>query len=161
LRNKWFVLLALIIFFIVGYIFFIFSFLFDLSISPAFLSGIIFLAGALFVLLVINLAKQTIFRMRDDDIELRSLNKQLQDYSNVLDTKAREREELIKKLNIALDELKTLHGIIPICSYCKKIRDDKGAWDAIEAYISGHTHAKFSHGICPDCLKKHIKELDE
>ena len=59
-----------------------------------------------------------------------------------------------KKLQIALDEIKTLRGIIPICSYCKKIRDDKGAWEIIESYISNHSEAEFSHGICPECLKK-------
>lgn len=162
LRNKWFILLALIIFFIVGYIFFLFSFLFNLNISTAFLSGIIFLAGALFVLLVVNLSKQTIFKMFDDENELRVLNKKLKNYSDTLDTKAKEQEELISKLNLALDEIKTLHGIIPICAYCKKIRNDKGAWDAIEAYIIEHTYAEeFSHGVCPDCFKKQLEKFEK
>jgi hypothetical protein len=51
-------------------------------------------------------------------------------------------------------EIKTLRGFIPICTPCKKIRDDKGYWNQIEAYIDKHTEAKFSHGICPDCMKK-------
>jgi len=71
-----------------------------------------------------------------------------------------EKEKLIAELKIALDEVKTLRGIIPICAYCKKIRDDKGAWDIIEAYICERTDAEFSHGICPDCHKKVMKELE-
>lgn len=62
------------------------------------------------------------------------------------------------KLQKAIDEIKTLRGIIPICSYCRKIRDDKGAWEVIEAYISNHSEAQFSHGICPECYKKETEE---
>jgi len=65
-----------------------------------------------------------------------------------------ERNELIKSLQDALDEIKTLKGIIPICSYCHNIRDDEGAWSKIDAYISKHSDAEFSHGICPKCLPK-------
>jgi PAS domain S-box-containing protein len=63
-----------------------------------------------------------------------------------------EREKTIQELQIALDQIKTLRGIVPICSHCKKIRDDKGYWERVEAYVSKHTEAEFSHGICPDCL---------
>ena len=65
-----------------------------------------------------------------------------------------EREKLIKELQYALDNVKTLQGLIPICASCKKIRDDKGFWNQVEGYISQHTDAKFTHGICPDCAKK-------
>lgn len=65
-----------------------------------------------------------------------------------------ERENLIENLENSLEEIKTLRGIIPICSYCKKIRDDKGAWDILEAYICKHSEAQFSHGVCPECYKK-------
>lgn len=64
-----------------------------------------------------------------------------------------DREMLISKLQNALDTIKTLKGIIPICSYCKKIRSDKGAWEQLEAYVSTHSEAHFSHGCCPDCFK--------
>ena len=57
------------------------------------------------------------------------------------------------KLREALDEIKILRGILPICSSCKKIRDDKGYWKQIELYIRDHSEAEFSHGICPDCVK--------
>ncbi|MEW6234101.1 MAG: GAF domain-containing protein [Candidatus Omnitrophota bacterium] len=58
------------------------------------------------------------------------------------------------KLKNAFEEIKVLRGIIPICSNCKKIRDDAGYWQQVEVYISHHTEASFSHGICPDCIKK-------
>ena len=65
-----------------------------------------------------------------------------------------ERDKLITELQKALAEIKTLHGILPICASCKKIRDDKGAWTQMETYITEHTDAEFSHGICKDCAKK-------
>ncbi len=64
-----------------------------------------------------------------------------------------------KNLQEALEEIKTLHGIIPICSYCKKIRDDKGVWNQLEAYIHSHSDAQFSHGACPQCYKKQLEDL--
>lgn len=64
-----------------------------------------------------------------------------------------EREKLIEELQKALNEIKVLRGILPICSSCKKIRDDKGYWNLIESYIQNHSEAEFSHCICPDCKK--------
>lgn len=58
------------------------------------------------------------------------------------------------KLHNALSRVKTLSGLLPICSSCKKIRDDKGYWNQIENYIKKHSDADFSHGLCPDCIKK-------
>lgn len=72
--------------------------------------------------------------------------------------KERERERTIKKLENALIEIKTLRGIISICSYCKEIRNDEGTWEKMEAYISKHSEAQFSHGICPKCNDKVRKE---
>ncbi len=60
----------------------------------------------------------------------------------------------------ALQEIKILSGFLPICASCKKIRDDQGYWNQIEAYISNHSEAKFSHGICPDCAKKLYPEFN-
>ena len=65
-----------------------------------------------------------------------------------------ELEESNRELQNALDNIKTLSGLIPICAKCKKIRDDKGYWNQIEAYISSHSHAQFSHGLCPDCAEE-------
>jgi PAS domain S-box-containing protein len=67
---------------------------------------------------------------------------------------ALERESLINKLQNALADVKTLSGLVPICSNCKKIRDDKGYWNQLEGFIQEHSLARFSHGICPDCMKK-------
>ncbi len=71
----------------------------------------------------------------------------------------REKDELIAKLQAALKENKVLKGLIPICANCKKIRDDQGYWEQIEKYITEHSRAKFSHGICPDCSKQLYPEL--
>ena len=69
-----------------------------------------------------------------------------------------EKNELINSLQNSLDEIKTLRGIIPICSYCHSIRDDEGAWEKLESYISKYSEANFSHGICPKCLPKALKD---
>ncbi len=65
-----------------------------------------------------------------------------------------EREKNIQELKKAIAEIKTLKGFIPICASCKKIRNDKGYWEQVEAYVTRHTEARFSHGICPECVKK-------
>jgi CheY-like chemotaxis protein len=72
-----------------------------------------------------------------------------------------ERERLIKELKDALAHIKTLKGLLPMCAWCKKVRDDKGYWDQVEVYIEKHTDATFSHGICPECLKKVQEEEKE
>ncbi len=69
---------------------------------------------------------------------------------------AEEREQLVHRLKTALAEVKTLRWILPICSYCKKIRDDKDSWQTVERYISERTDTKFSHSICPDCYEKEM-----
>ena len=74
---------------------------------------------------------------------------------------AEEREKLIAELQDALAEIKTLSGILPICSYCKKIRNDEGYWNQLESFISKHTEAQFSHGICPDCAKTALEEFEQ
>ena len=71
-----------------------------------------------------------------------------------------ELEIMILELQNALAEIKTLRGIVPICSYCKKIRDDNGYWNQVEKYVSEHTDATFSHGICPTCYEKAMKEFE-
>jgi two-component system, sensor histidine kinase and response regulator len=65
-----------------------------------------------------------------------------------------ERERLIKELQAAAADIKVLSGLVPICANCKKIRDDKGYWTQLEGYIQEHSQAKFSHGVCPDCMEK-------
>jgi PleD family two-component response regulator len=73
-------------------------------------------------------------------LSLRSLQKSLEDKNT--------------QLQKALDEIKILQGIIPICANCKKVRDDKGFWNQVETYISKHSEVEFSHGICPTCAKE-------
>ena len=73
-----------------------------------------------------------------------------------------ERERLVRELQTAIAEVKTLQSILPICSYCKSIRDDKNYWQSVEGYISKHTDSRFSHSICPDCFERFVKpQLDE
>ena len=65
----------------------------------------------------------------------------------------------LAELKEALAEVKTLRGLIPICSSCKKIRDDKGTWNRIESYIAAHSEAEFTHGICPQCIRELYPEI--
>ena len=70
----------------------------------------------------------------------------------------KERDNLIKQLQTAISEIKTLRGIVPLCSFCKKIRDDKGYWEQVDIYIQKHSEADISHSLCPECMKKHYPE---
>jgi sigma-B regulation protein RsbU (phosphoserine phosphatase) len=63
----------------------------------------------------------------------------------------------VRDLEQALANVKQLHGLLPICAYCKRIRDDHNYWQQVEAYISAHSEAQFSHGICPDCHERLVK----
>ncbi|MEA2705921.1 MAG: hypothetical protein QOH22_709 [Gemmatimonadaceae bacterium] len=68
-----------------------------------------------------------------------------------------EREKLVRELQTALAEVKSLREILPICSYCRKIRDDENYWHTVENYISDHTGSRFSHSICPSCMETHAQ----
>ena len=70
-----------------------------------------------------------------------------------------ELRRLNNELKIALDNVKTLRGLLPICASCKKIRNDTGYWEAVEGYFTKHSEVHFSHGICPDCIKKYYPEF--
>ena len=74
---------------------------------------------------------------------------------------------IITGLNMLADEIadsvlrvKKLSGLLPICAWCKKLRDDEGYWKSVEEYISEHTKAEFTHGMCPECYNKHLAEED-
>lgn len=77
-------------------------------------------------------------------------------------TERRQREKVMEKMIEALEkslsEIRQLQGLLPICSHCKKIRDDGGYWEHVEKYISDHTEAQFTHGICPECLTRYYGE---
>ena len=70
----------------------------------------------------------------------------------------KEREDLIQSLQSALQQVRILSGMLPICAYCKKVRDDDGYWTQLEGYIRDHSMAEFTHGICPDCKKAFFPE---
>ena len=72
-----------------------------------------------------------------------------------------ENEQLIQELRETIAQVKTLRGMLPICSHCKKIRDDQGYWNRIESYIAEPADVEFSHGICPDCLQKYYPDIYE
>ena len=74
-------------------------------------------------------------------------------------TQEAENERLILELTDALAKVKTLKGLLPICSFCKKIRDDQGYWNQLEAYIETHSDAAFSHGICRECAEKYYPDM--
>ena len=71
-----------------------------------------------------------------------------------LQTKLAER---VQELEVALDHVKQLQGILPICSYCKKVRNDRNYWQNVESYVSDHSQAEFSHSICPSCYETTVK----
>jgi HAMP domain-containing protein len=66
--------------------------------------------------------------------------------------------DTVRELNASLARIKTLSGLLPICATCKKIRDDKGYWNQLEAYLSQHAEVDFTHSICPECMQKHYPE---
>jgi hypothetical protein len=80
---------------------------------------------------------------------------------NELKMAAERRESLIAELQDALAKVKQLSGMLPICASCKKIRDDKGYWNQIESYITAHSEVLFSHGLCPECARIAMEELEQ
>lgn len=99
--------------------------------------------------------------LKQQTTELQLVNNQLE--TEISERKAVEGELAAKvtQLEATLARVKQLEGIIPICMYCKKIRDDKDSWSQVEAYITEHSEAFFSHGICPECEEKVQKEYSE
>lgn len=102
--------------------------------------------------------------MVHDDTSRRQAELDLLSHKEYLEDMVRERTATLEELNIELEEalsrVKTLSGLLPICANCKKIRDDRGYWNQIEEFIRDHSFAQFSHGICPECVKKLYPELD-
>jgi len=93
-------------------------------------------------------------------LDLDQANKDLKSEIKIREQTQNEKEQLIDQLQQALDEIKTLNGIVPICAGCKKIRDDKGYWNQVEVYVQNHTEAVFSHGLCPECVETLYPDLD-
>ena len=95
------------------------------------------------------------------------LEKRIQEKTEILEKEIverkkaeKEKEKIIAELQEMMAKIKTLSGMLPICSHCKKIRDDKGYWSQIESYIRNHSEAEFSHSICPECAKKLYPDLN-
>ena len=120
---------------------------------PKFLHLVFFLLGFLII--------TTIYFIEKGESKILSLANLAQ--QREIDERKRveeEREKLINELQEALNKVKTLSGLLPICASCKKVRDDSGYWNQIEVYIRDHSEADFSHSICPDCAKELYPDLD-
>jgi hypothetical protein len=78
---------------------------------------------------------------------------------NELVATKRDLQQRNSELQDALDQVKLLKGLLPMCASCKSIRDDQGYWKTVERYISSHSEVKFSHGVCPSCIKKLYPDL--
>jgi hypothetical protein len=122
------------------------------------------LVGHYFKLFSFFLIYQAIIRTgieRPVNLIFRELDKTNQQLTAEIDIRKKiehAHEKLITKLEKALEEIKSLEGILPICMHCKKIRDDKGYWNQLEQYIHERSDAEFSHGICPECRAEHYPE---
>ena len=86
----------------------------------------------------------------DDMMRLRKLNQELRELNA-------DKEDLIEELRATIDNIRTLRNLLPICSSCKRIRDDEGYWHQLEDYIRSQTGTQFSHGLCPECMAKYYK----
>lgn len=95
---------------------------------------------------------RTVLQLSDSFKKVKKQKEQLQAQNRLLETKQAE-------LQNALENIKTLRGLIPICAHCKKIRDDEGFWKQVETYVSEHSLATFSHGLCPSCLQEHYPDI--
>ncbi len=109
--------------------------------------------------------KKSDFTQNDADIasgfgELAAIALQNSQNIDNRNTAEKQKTDLIQELKKALENVKQLSGLLPICSHCKKIRDDKGYWKQIEQYIHEHSEARFSHGICQECAKTHYPDLN-
>lgn len=111
------------------------------------LFGILFSWLAFFGGFVSDLRK----RLRAQNLEIQKANEEIRKEMEQRKRAEEEKDRLLAELREALTNVKTLKGLIPICAWCKKIRDDKGYWQQLEAYLKEHSEAELSHGICPDC----------
>lgn len=98
-------------------------------------------------------------QIRERTAELTAANEELRKEVAERKRAEKEKDELLAQLRQALAEVKTLTGFLPICTSCKKIRDDKGYWQRIESYIRDHSDADFTHSICPECAKRLYPEF--
>ncbi len=99
----------------------------------------------------------TISPIRDQSGQIIGTSTIARDITDLTKAEA-EREKILSELQLALSQVKTLNGLLPICAGCKKIRDDKGYWQQVEIYIKRYSNAEFTHGFCPDCMRSYYPE---
>jgi len=104
---------------------------------------------------ILNTNNQVVEQIGLLNNEFIALQRELDKKNHHLSLAQQELEEKVVQLEAALSKVKQLEGIIPICMYCKKIRDEEQLWHQLEQYISEHSDAMFSHGICPVCFEEH------
>jgi len=97
--------------------------------------------------------------MQDRQVRLQLEKELLESEIAARENLEREKDRTLGELRAALDEVKTLSGLIPICANCKNIRDDQGYWHQVEVYVKEHSTAEFTHGICPGCMEKLYPEF--
>jgi hypothetical protein len=136
-------------------------------------TGFVFIALTTFLFFLLWALKHRNSALSELDIERKTLekkvgertadllktNKVLTDEIETRKQAETEKAHMIVKLEEALEEIKTLKGILPLCSFCKKIRDDKGYWEQVDVYINKHSEADISHSVCPECLRMHYPEI--
>ena len=137
--------------------------------SLLFLSGMAFMNISLIIIsiktgqfLTIQIINSTTFSILSMVLSRVIFYYQLREFKTkmTVEEKSKEIQKINRELQSSLENIKILSGLLPICSYCKKIRDDKGYWNELDAYIQKNSEAEFSHGICQECAKKHFPDLD-
>lgn len=124
-------------------------YLYSRGIFIAIVSGMAVLFAVAFIIGIWNKSLHILVQRKTDELE-----KYKDSLEELVEERTRQLREANRDLENALASVKTLNGLLPICSGCKKIRNDKGYWEQIELYISEHTNADFSHGLCPECAAK-------
>jgi hypothetical protein len=137
------------------------------------ITGVVFIALTTFLFFLLWALKQRNIALGELDIERKTLEKKVGErtadllktnrvLTDEIETRKQaeaEKEHIIIALEEALEEIKTLKGILPLCSFCKKIRNDKGYWEQVDVYINKHSEADISHSVCPECLRIHYPEI--
>lgn len=124
---------------------------------------LVFVAEALMMLVLPYLVAGDTMSLAETLVDAAGLTLLLTPFVTLLETRRRRaeeaRERTIAQLQDALGKVKTLGGLLPICAHCKRIRSDQDYWVQIESYIRSHSEVEFSHGLCPECLRKYYPDF--
>ena len=104
---------------------------------------------------ILNSRPRLLERLKETEAEKARLREEVAALKRLRD----DRDDMIRDLMRALSGIKLLHGLLPICSSCNKIRDDRGSWNLLETYICEHSEAAFTHGLCPECERQLYPQL--